>query len=69
MDGEFYYRKAKAEKFRSRAAYKLLQAVKKYNFIRPDYLVVDLGAAPGGWMCPRRLLPFETSVLFRFRHL
>ncbi len=46
---EFYYRKAKEENFRSRAAYKLLQAVKKYKFIKPDYVVVDLGAAPGGW--------------------
>ncbi len=46
---EYYYRKAKEEKFRSRASYKLLQAVKKHNFIKPGYVVVDLGAAPGGW--------------------
>jgi 23S rRNA (uridine2552-2'-O)-methyltransferase len=46
---EFYYRKAKAENFRSRACYKLFQAVKKYHFIKPGYVVVDLGAAPGGW--------------------
>ena len=46
---EYYYRKAKKENFRSRASYKLLQAVKKYNFIKPGYVVVDLGAAPGGW--------------------
>lgn len=46
---EFYYRKAKAEKFRSRASYKLFQAVKKYKFIKAGDVVVDLGAAPGGW--------------------
>jgi 23S rRNA (uridine2552-2'-O)-methyltransferase len=46
---EYYYRKAKEEKFRSRAAYKLLQVVKKYGFIKPGDVVVDLGAAPGGW--------------------
>ncbi len=46
---EHYYRKAKKEKFRSRASYKLLQAVKKYGFIKPGNVVVDLGAAPGGW--------------------
>jgi len=46
---EFYYRKAKEEKFRSRAAYKLLQAVEKHKFIKPGNVVVDLGAAPGGW--------------------
>jgi 23S rRNA (uridine2552-2'-O)-methyltransferase len=46
---EYYYRKAKEEKLRSRAAYKLLQAVKKYKFIKEGYVAVDLGAAPGGW--------------------
>ena len=46
---EFYYRKAKAENLRSRASFKLLQAVKRYNFIKPGYVIVDLGAAPGGW--------------------
>ena len=46
---DYYYRKAKQEKFRSRASYKLLQAAKKYKFIKPGYVVVDLGAAPGGW--------------------
>jgi 23S rRNA (uridine2552-2'-O)-methyltransferase len=46
---EYFYRKAKEEKLRSRAAYKLLQAVKKYKFIKDGYVVVDLGAAPGGW--------------------
>jgi len=47
---EYYYRKAKDEKYRSRAAYKLLQAAKKYRFIKLGYEVVDLGAAPGGWI-------------------
>jgi len=46
---EYYYRKAKEERFRSRAAYKLLQAVEKHRFIKPGDVVVDLGAAPGGW--------------------
>ena len=47
---EHYYRKAKEEKFRSRATYKLLQAVEKRRFIKPGDVVVDLGAAPGGWI-------------------
>jgi len=47
---EYYYRKAKEEKFRSRAAYKLLEVVKKRRFIKPGDVVVDLGAAPGGWI-------------------
>jgi 23S rRNA (uridine2552-2'-O)-methyltransferase len=47
---DFYYKKAKAENYRSRATYKLSQAVEKYQFIRRNDVVVDLGAAPGGWI-------------------
>jgi 23S rRNA (uridine2552-2'-O)-methyltransferase len=47
---DYYYKKAKEEKYRSRAAYKLLQAVKKYHFIKDGDVVLDLGAAPGGWV-------------------
>ena len=47
---DYYYRKAKEEKYRSRAAYKLLQVVKKHHFIKEGDVVVDLGAAPGGWI-------------------
>lgn len=47
---DYYYLKAKEEKYRSRAAYKLMQVVRKYRFIKPKDVVVDLGAAPGGWM-------------------
>jgi len=61
---EYYYRRAKEEKFRSRAAYKLLQAVEKHQFIRPGDVVVDLGAAPGGWMqASRRIVGDEGFVL------
>lgn len=35
---------------RSRAAYKLLEVVDKYELIKRGDVVVDLGAAPGGWM-------------------
>lgn len=47
---DYYYRMAKEENYRSRAAYKLLQAVEKYDFIHPNDVVIDLGAAPGGWL-------------------
>jgi 23S rRNA (uridine2552-2'-O)-methyltransferase len=47
---EFYYKKAKAENYRSRSTYKLVQANNKHNFIKLRDVVVDLGAAPGGWI-------------------
>lgn len=47
---EFYYKKAKAENYRSRATYKLSQAAEKYGFIERHAVIVDLGAAPGGWI-------------------
>jgi len=60
---EYYYRKAKDEKFRSRASYKLLQAAKKYRFIKPGNVVVDLGAAPGGWTQAARKLVGDSGFV------
>jgi 23S rRNA (uridine2552-2'-O)-methyltransferase len=47
--GEFFYRKAKAEKYRARSAYKLLEVQGKFKLIKKGDIVVDLGAAPGSW--------------------
>jgi len=47
---DYYYRKAKEERYRSRAAYKLFEAVERYHFIGNRDVVLDLGAAPGGWV-------------------
>ena len=47
---DYYYRRAKKEQYRSRAAYKLIQAVDRFGFIKQGDVVVDLGAAPGGWI-------------------
>ena len=47
---EYYYKKAKEENYRSRATYKLSQTITKYKFIKYGDVVVDLGAAPGGWI-------------------
>jgi 23S rRNA (uridine2552-2'-O)-methyltransferase len=45
-----YYKKAKQEGYRSRAAYKLLELQQRFRLMRPGVVVVDLGAAPGGWL-------------------
>jgi 23S rRNA (uridine2552-2'-O)-methyltransferase len=61
---DHYYKKAKEEKYRSRATYKLFQAVKKYHFIENGNVVVDLGAAPGGWVqAARKIVGTKGFVL------
>ncbi len=45
-----YYKKAKQQGYRSRAAYKLLELQQRYQLLHPGDAVVDLGAAPGGWL-------------------
>ncbi len=44
-----YVRRARAEGYRSRAAYKLVEIDRRDKLLRPGARVVDLGAAPGGW--------------------
>jgi 23S rRNA (uridine2552-2'-O)-methyltransferase len=44
-----YVQAAKREGYRSRAAYKLLEIDDKYKFLTRGSVVIDLGAAPGGW--------------------
>jgi 23S rRNA (uridine2552-2'-O)-methyltransferase len=44
-----YVKRARAESYRSRAAYKLLELDERFGFLKGAKAVVDLGIAPGGW--------------------
>jgi 23S rRNA (uridine2552-2'-O)-methyltransferase len=44
-----FVKKAQADGMRSRAAYKLEELVERGKLLKPGMVVVDLGAAPGGW--------------------
>ena len=60
---EYYYRKAKAEQYRSRSTYKLSQTAKTFHFINRGNIVVDLGAAPGGWIQAARKIVGKTGFV------
>jgi 23S rRNA (uridine2552-2'-O)-methyltransferase len=58
-----YVRRAKAENYRSRAAYKLLELDERFGLLKGVKAVVDLGIAPGGWsQVVRRKAP-QASVV------
>jgi 23S rRNA (uridine2552-2'-O)-methyltransferase len=44
-----YVKRARAEGYRSRAAYKLIELDEKFNLLRGAKRIMDLGIAPGGW--------------------
>ena len=44
-----FFKKAKVLGYRSRAAFKLLELNKKFNFIKSNSNLLDIGATPGGW--------------------
>ena len=58
-----YVRRAKADDYRSRAAYKLLELDERFQLLRNVKAVVDLGIAPGGWsQVVRRKAPHAKVV-------
>jgi 23S rRNA (uridine2552-2'-O)-methyltransferase len=44
-----YVKRARAEGYRGRAAFKIMELDDKFGFLKPGVRVVDLGCAPGGW--------------------
>jgi len=59
-----YVKLARQNDYRSRAAYKLLEIQQKDNIIRLGEVVVDLGAAPGGWSEVAAKLVGRTGKVF-----
>ena len=58
-----YVRRAKAEGYRSRAAYKLMEIEEKFPLVKKAKAIVDLGVAPGGWtQVVRRINPKAAIV-------
>jgi 23S rRNA (uridine2552-2'-O)-methyltransferase len=58
-----YVRRAKADGYRSRAAYKLIELDERFGFLKGKKRVIDLGLAPGGWsQVVRRQAPKASIV-------
>src|SRR5919206_696133 len=47
---DFYYRKAKAQGLRARSAFKIDEIVRRHRLVSKGQAVLDLGAAPGGFL-------------------
>ena len=58
-----YVKKAKAEGWRSRAAFKLIELDEKFHFVKGSRAVVDLGVAPGGWAQVVRKMAPKAAVV------
>ena len=63
LNTDRYYKRAKAEGYRARSAFKLLQIVNKFELIKEGDIVVDLGAAPGGWSQVAKEIVGEKGVV------
>ena len=49
MHADNWAQKAKSSGYRSRAVFKLIQIIEKIRHIKNPNLILDIGAAPGGW--------------------
>ncbi len=60
---DFYYKKAKKDKYPARSVYKLEEALNKHKFIRRGDSVLDLGCCPGSWSLYASEVVGETGIV------